>query len=327
MAKDTIDLERVRLRYDRRDGAIRLTSTDPRLRGKPFMLTLSRGSQAVDSLLDLFEAEGVISEDDILPETVDLDSIKDYRNGLQEQGLAGEEPLLRDSRLIFPVGMTYGSNVVAVDCGYAPFTLISGPRNTGKTEFLLALAQHAAASSISIHVLDPLSRGLDRSIPKLSRTSYGDGITGCHAQVGRILKELRLRLDNLRSSGEKSWVGYEARVGAMAPTFVFADALNSYGTGTWFSELARLGPMVGIHLFATLDSDSEPSADELEAFKQNFNRRILTGSAGTTETVSVFGKDPGISPRLLEPKGRAILKAGDRDPVVLQLVQGRSAAS
>jgi len=66
MAEDSIDLN-LRARYDRKAGVFRLTAADPKLEGLPFQVTLSRGSESVESLQSLFFQASLIGSRDFTP--------------------------------------------------------------------------------------------------------------------------------------------------------------------------------------------------------------------------------------------------------------------
>lgn len=84
MAEDSIDLN-LRARYDRRAGVFRLTAADPRLQGLPFQVTLSRGSESVDSLQELFLRESFIDSEDSIPSKPNLLKSSDYPRRVEEQ--------------------------------------------------------------------------------------------------------------------------------------------------------------------------------------------------------------------------------------------------
>lgn len=77
MAEDSIDLN-LRARYDRRAGVFRLTAADPRLQGLPFQVTLSRGSESVDSLQEIFLRESAIDVEDSVPSRPNLLKSSDF---------------------------------------------------------------------------------------------------------------------------------------------------------------------------------------------------------------------------------------------------------
>jgi len=84
MAEDSIDLN-LRARYDRKAGVFRLTAADPRLQGLPFQVTLSRGSDSVDSLQELFLRESLMEPEDSAPSRPNLLKSSDYPRRVEEQ--------------------------------------------------------------------------------------------------------------------------------------------------------------------------------------------------------------------------------------------------
>jgi len=314
MADDAIDLDSVRIRYDPRDGAFRLTSADPRLKGKPFMLTLSRESKAVASLLDVFRAEGIIRDEDLIPTRVTVQSTQRYDGILDEYTLAGKPQPHRDTRLSFTAGKISPSEVVAIDLGYAPHTLITGASGTGKTELLRSWARSALARESDIRILDPKDEGIGVGLP-LSGGALSSGLPLVERTMRLVLEEYRVRNSKLHRSGALSSADYEAHHGAMAPLFVFADSLESFASLSWLSELLSFGEKVGIYILATAHSAFSIPALSDDSVLMNFDRRIALGVPSSPS------EDSGISHRLLSNPGRGALWTYGSKPTVLQFVQ------
>ena len=280
MAEDSIDLERVRVRYDRRDGAFRLTSADPRLKGRSFRLTLSKGSDAVDSLMDVFEEEGILSAEDRIPTVVRLRELAGLSQEVDEYHLTGQLRPLQDSRLVFTVGQHMGGASMSVDLGYSPHTLVTGEAGTGKTQtlriFLKAARELALARKADLLIVNSFE---------------SDGSK--YATLGKLTGILRARIQMLQSTGATNSRGYEARVGSMAPLFVFVDGLDRLKLSDWLPELLSFGEKVGIYLFATVRAteDIPRFADEYTLL--NIGRRIemglpSQGSPGSTLSRRLF---------------------------------------
>lgn len=326
MAKDAIDLESVRIHYDRRDGAFRLTSADSRLRGKPFQLTLSKDSKSVESLLELFRTEGIIDQerDSNFPARVDLNSLGYFANGLDEYTIAGKERPLWDSRLGFPLGLRYDEFPVTIDLAYAAHTLITGAPGYGKTELLIGLAEHAVREGRAVRILDPIGEKLAGRIPGIGAAAVsGPNRDGTAPMVNQVIAELRRRLTKLRETEAPNSVAYEARFGAMAPLFFFANSIErTSNENGWIEEILNFGEQVGIYLFATTPSSFDLPRLSDEAALLNFGRRVLVGPPQSPNENSF-----GISPRLLKEPGRGVLKTYDSKPLVLQLLAGTESAS
>ena len=314
MATDAIDLESVRIRYDHRDGAFRLTSADPRLKGKPFLVTLSRDSRAVSSLLDLFQEEGIIAEGDLLPRSVSLKDAKRYDTLLDEYAIAGLPRPHQDSRLIFALGKTSSRETVSIDLGYAAHTLITGATGTGKTSALATLAAQAAArnGAESVWLLDPLGENYKDGISELSAVRGGRGVAESRVIGETVAEVLHERLELLRFHGLKNSPDYEAAQGPMEPIFLFADHLEAFegiGEGTWARDILGFGEQVSIHLVANLYSPRSAQA----IGTNRFGRTIALGEPRSPE------RSGGISPRLLSNIGRGVLRTDGSKPTVLQL--------
>lgn len=84
MPQNSVDLN-LRARYDKRAGVFRLTAADPRLEGLPFQVTLSRGSESVDSLQELFLRESLMESEDSAPSRPNLLKSSDYPRRVEEQ--------------------------------------------------------------------------------------------------------------------------------------------------------------------------------------------------------------------------------------------------
>jgi len=299
MAEDSIDLERVRVRYDRRDGAFRLTSADPRLKGRSFRLTLSKGSDAVDSLMDVFEEAGILSSEDRIPSVVRLRELAGLSQEVDEYSLTGQERPVQDSRLVFPVGQHMGGAAMSVDLGYSPHTLITGEAKTGKTQTLRIFARRAR------------ELGLAREASILIvNSSQSDGSK--YATLGKLTSTLKARILMLQQTGARDSRDYEARVGTMAPLFVFVDGLDRVKHSDWLPELLSFGATVGIYLFATVNSvmDIPRFADDYTLL--HIGRRIEMGLP------SVGSPGSTLSKRLFDSLGRGTIST---DGFAAELVQ------
>lgn len=311
MANDAIDLEAVRIRYDRRNGTFRLTSADPRLKGKSFQLTVSRESVAMKSLLELFQEEGILKEEETLPTEVTLKSIGDWKLGLDEYAIAKiQKPDFRDTRLQFPLGQSSVKEPVAIDLGYAAHTLITGRPGAGKTDFIAVLANYARSVSREVRLVGEESW---TSLDLQSKTSLKPLIPA------QIVRELKTRSAELDATGKIDYIEYENKVGAMAPIFVFANELGDIdGSGSieWLKEILEYGERSGIFLFAVAHSVFEIPALSDDSVLLNFSRRIH------------FGQEPEkspISPRLLDGIGRGTLRTQGSKPTVLQFLSSTDA--
>lgn len=304
MANDAIDLESVRIRYDHPNGVFRITSIDPRLKGKPFQLTVSRDSAAVRSLLEVFQEEGIITADDELPTSVTLRSIGDWQNGLDDYAIAnGPRPAFSDTRLRLPLGQTTGSRPVAMDLSKAPHTLVTGAPGRGKSGFLGALASYAIESGKQVRIV-----GDERWAALIIHR-----ITGQRSiDPGKLMDELRERLDLLDRMGKMDYIEYENKVGAMPPVFVFADELSNTPMALdWMEEILDEGERAGFYLFAGAHSVFELPALADESSLLNFGRRIHLGQEAQRSE---------ISPRLLEGLGRATIRVDGSNPLLVQLM-------
>jgi len=318
MAKDAIDLDSVRIRYDHRDGAFRLTSADPRLKGKPFLVTLSRDSRAVASLLELFQEEGIITEGDLIPRSLSLQDVKRYDTLLDEYAIAGLPRPHQDSRLVLALGKTSSRETVSIDLGYAAHTLIAGATGTGKTALLTALAAQTAArnGASSVWLLDPLSEGYKDGVSELNSVRVGRGVGESTLIAETVAEVLHERLELLRRYGLKNSADYEAAQGPMAPIFLFADHLEAFdgaSEGIWARDILGFGEQVGVHLVANLFSPrSAPTIGT-----NRFGRKITMGEPLSPED------SEGISTRLLSNLGRGVLRTHGSKALVLQTVSPR----
>jgi len=314
MADESIDLESVRVRYDHRDGSFRITSADPRLKGKPFQLTLSRESSTMASLLSVFKEEGLIRDEDLIPLRVGLAELKRYDSVRDEYATAGVPRPHRDSRLVFPLGKSSRSELVTIDLGYAAHTLITGAPGTGKTETLRSLAVQSALKESYSWLLDPLGRSYGMGIEGLREGSYGYGLKSSQHIADAILDELYDRLGKLDRLRISNSVDYEASSGPMEPIFLYADSLEEFGAAGWINDILGFGARAGIYLFATVHS----SAALRGIGTGKFGRSIAMGvPANASQQI------PGVSESLLANIGRAVLQTGDSRPVALQVARGR----
>lgn len=351
MTKDSIELENVRLSYNKANGVLSLTSDDNRLGEAPMLLTLSESGDSRKRLIELFEAEDsslkasseelsytatssvASSADTVSTSDTAAHSNGDSNGDSISDNIAEDYNTRRsfrrsslvffDPRLLFPAGASYGFVPLNFDLNEAPATLIVGASGTGKSELLRALAQHALSSQHKVLFLDSYASGsTGLGLTDISENSAGRGLKACEAQLKALSVELSERTRALKAAGTRSWIEYDAIDGVMDPIFVFVDGLEALKDNFLLALLPAHATEAGVYLFATIrkSSDLEQGRVALESF----GRTVLLGVAEKEENLQVLGADPKIASRLLSVPGRGVFRANDGDLTLAQFAKTRS---
>lgn len=136
--KKYLELEGIRVYYDKSDDSIQLIAADPDLKGKPFHITLNHGTDTERSIRYLLVQKGVISKEQFYPQ----DFIP----------LTAENPYLAENKPghyswdEVPIGVTVNSEPVIISLKASPHTLVSGGAGVGKTVLLNNFLLHALKS-------------------------------------------------------------------------------------------------------------------------------------------------------------------------------------
>lgn len=308
---NSLEISDIRVKYDKNDGSLRLTSKDPDLKGKPFSITLTTASPTAQMLIELMKAEGLIP-DDTIPKNLVL------------QDLAQVASLYSPAQpLTFVLGQTFSESLVEVDFSVSPHCSISGSTGSGKTVLLRSIAQQAMLRpNINLTILDFSSVEWQASELR-SNDKVVNTIEAAQTELMRLSNEIELRYTRLKVEGknrasELKDPVYEFLLIDQAWLFLAERAeeddelakANRALAREQISNLLRVGRVVGIHvILASQYFDYTMLSGEAQA---NLAIRIAMGQTSYSKALEVFGKKAAYSFNMTQPRGRGVVQVYDK---------------
>lgn len=309
MKHKSLTLNNFQVRYNPETAEISITSKDPALKKKPFILNLSGDSPTYDTLLELLKQEGL----------VDMDKTRISKSIVIPDASQTDSPQ-GDFKTRIRIGETFLDKPVELDLANSPHTLVTGVAGGGKSVFQRLVAAHALLhkDEIDFYAID-LKRVELKSYfedsPERLATTLDDALN----LLEMLKRSIQGRYDLLEEAGKTSIAGMGKKA-----VYLMVDDLGTllYESGERTREgrledakriliqdqllyLARLGRSVGVYLFiGTQRPDSEIIPGELNSL---FSNRILMGSAGSQAAHLALAGRPEFGGGLLRIPGRAIV--------------------
>lgn len=311
--KKFLNLDNLRVFYDRKENVIKLTSTDEDLAGKPFQITLKQGTESETTLRDLLIENEVITEEEVDPQY----GIPKY----------AKYPLKKDDSSRwddFPMGVSKNGLEVRINVSSSPHALISGGTGSGKSvvirNYFLHTLRHKETWAVFGIDLKRVELSSYKNLPQV----YGIATTEDEAFV--MLRFIKEKLTERYQKMEEEGVNhlFALKEPPKAIMLIIEEAamlLAQEGIKTedgkrrkeevaeaqsTIATLARLGRAAGIHVVvATQRPDATIFSNELRA---NLDTRVAAGRMDPTSSTMLLNSDkaakiPG------ELKGRSVLKS------------------
>jgi S-DNA-T family DNA segregation ATPase FtsK/SpoIIIE len=291
-----LEISDIRVKYDKKDGSLRITSKDPELKGKPFSLTLTGDSPTAETLFELMRAHGLIEAAD-LPTNI---SLKDQA---ELQNLYDAEKPLR-----FVLGETYGGELTKIDLSNSPHMLVSGASEAGKSVLLRGIAkQISLRENFRLSVFDPT--GVQWSQDELRSQ---DRILRSNETLAAELEDLE---DELQHGYSRAAADAVSGAPSAAATYkvLMLDYASHFLLGSGIDKndevavakhelakqrlfrLLRLGRSSGIYvIFSTQNFDFETFPNEILAVVPI---RVAMGSSGYLKTAALLGEKASLRSR------------------------------
>lgn len=304
----SLEISDIRVKYDKNDGSLRITSKDPDLKGKPFTLTVTGNSPSADTIFKLMREHGLV-EDDGFPAKLSLESQAELENLYDPE-----------EELKFALGQTYGSNPVEIDLSASPHMLVSGAPGSGKSVILQSIAkQIGLRDNFRLTVFDPT--GVEWSQKDLRRQ---DRILQSNEALATELEQLEDELQYRYSRMDVEGVNHSTLMKTPEPyKILLLDYATKFLDGDGVDKtdevavakhelakkrlfkLLRLGRAAGIHvIIGTQRFDFGMMPGESLA---NISTRISMGSNRYTDTFALLGDKPFYGQGLLNHKGRGVV--------------------
>jgi len=303
--EDSTQLADVRISYDHKNGSIRLLSSDPRLAGKPFQLTITANSDSYKSLFELLENQGLVDMSKLdIPRGLKIDSV---------EVLAVEN---RDPRSSIQIGEGFANTPITLDLRVSPHVLIAGSAGSGKSVVLRNFIAHGLAhESIELRVID-LKRIEFAGYKYRAQDQIVTTIADSFTMLRKVSDSLTKRYSLLDKAKVKTYRDLPDELPAI---YVVIDELSSLLTTSndfpyahqvemkWLiTNIVKLGRAVGIYgIFGAQRIDADIIPGEIN---QNIETRILMGNSTPATAFSILGATPQFGGSLLNVRGRGIIK-------------------
>lgn len=304
MKHKSLTLSDVQVRYNPETADITLTSKDPAVKKKPFILTLSGDSPTYETLLELLQEAGL----------VDLEAIR-ISKSIVIPGPRETDSASGDFKTRIRIGETFLDEPVELDLANTPHTLITGATGSGKSILQRLVAAHALLHKDEIELY-----GID-----LKRVELSPYFLDSRENLATTLDDALSILDKLDRSIQERCEALKSGMESKA-IYLMVDELGMllYSSGIKTEEgrledakrliirenllrFARLGRSVGLYLFlGTQRPDAETVGAELKGLLSN---RILMGSAGSQAAQLTLSARPKFGGALLRVPGRAIVSS------------------
>lgn len=312
---NTLEISDIRVKYDKTDGSLRITSKDPDLRGKPFSITLTTSSPTAKTILELMDNEGLI-EPDRIPAGLVLSTAEEVANLYDP-----EKPLT------FSVGETFGGEVVKLDLRRTAHVVIAGNTGAGKSVLINTLAEQAKLrSNMNVTVCE----NFHSYSSSLDPAHYINTIEELQTTINRLYEMLEIRGKLLIAEGVYS---IETLSTPLPFELLFIDQASQFlrefkskpGNEFYVAKqkqirdklftLVRMGRSMGIHIIlASQHFDSSTLPHEPN---ENFLARFLMGPATHTANRAMFYAKPEFGMSLLQHRGRGVAQI-DKEQIPFQ---------
>jgi len=321
--KKFITLDGVRVYFDRKTNTIQITSTDKRIVGEPFKISLNQGTETEQTLRNLLLEEGVITEED-------TPGLRIPKRALYPTDFKTLRALPWNK---IPIGLGVDSEIVYWDVVKEPHSLIVGATGSGKSVYQRSLILHTLLHSDEWRFM-----GIDLKKVELSPykkytkvvLDIGDDLRSGVEVIEAAYKEMMKRYEAMESQGFNYFKDLkddkdeelpaimvmldEASMflsleGIQTDEGIITDGLHMQAQHL-VGTIARLGRAAGIHLAI---STQRPDATFLKSeLKANLDFRVAAGRLSPTPSNLTLGTDkatqlPG------DIRGRALIRSYNVD--------------
>jgi len=304
----SLEISDIRVKYDKNDGSLRITSKDPDLKGEPFSLTVTGNSPTAETLFKLMRAHGLVEEPE-LPTELTLQGREELR--------ALYDPA---KPLLFVLGETYKGELVEVHLSKAPHMLVSGATGAGKSVLLHNLAQQIGLrNNFRLSIFDPTgTQWRQEDLRPQDRILQSNEALA--VELEQLDDELQYRYYSMKAESVnnvallKNAPEYTVLMLDYASNFLLGISIDKKdGVAMAKHELAKQrlfkliwkGRAAGLHvILSTQQFDFEMIPGETLA---NIPIRVAMGSAGYLATVALLGDKPVYGKGVLSHHGRGVI--------------------
>jgi len=304
----SLEISDIRVKYDKNDGSLRITSKDPDLRGKPFSLTITGDSPSAQTMFQVMRENGLAVSDAIptkltVESKAELESFYDPKKPLQ-----------------FTLGKTYDSASVTMDLASSPHVLLGGGTGSGRSILLRSLlAQIGLRDNFKLTVFDPTTVEI-----KSEELRLQDKVINTPEALALELADLDDEIQYRYSRMEAEGVNHFTELSTKLPyRILMLDSASKFLTGEGVNQhnavavarhelakqllfsMPRLSRAAGIHIIIS-DFSLDPKTIPGETLA-NIGTRIMMGSSNYLEAVSLLGDKPAYGQGVLHNRGRGVV--------------------
>lgn len=308
---NALEISDIRVKYDKNDGSLRITSKDSDLKGKPFSLTVTNNSPTAETLLELMRERGLII-DNAIPTRLNVETKSELESFYDP-----------DSPLKFKIGQTYNSKDVDIDLRRLHNVLIGGKTGSGRSVLTRNLfKQIMLRDNFQLTVFDPTRVEITKKSLRAK-----DNVVNTYEELEKEILDLEADFQSRWRLMEEAGVNYFGDLDTdVSYRFLILDSASALLTEGDFSQdkldlarnefvkqllfkMIRYGWSVGIH-FVISTSDFNINMIPSDAL-YNIGARILMGSMPHVETSAILGSKPVYGPGVTRGLGRAVINMYD----------------
>lgn len=292
-----VSLKGVTAELDPITAGIVLKSTDRRLKGKPFKVTLAADSGSYSSILNILKDAGAV--------TTGANIRPSYRfYNVEQLEVPG-----RDPRCSIHLGKGIQDKDINLDLSEAPTVLFSGVAGSGKTVGVNnVLAYGLSRAEVKLAVID-LTK-IELNFTPRQHDLRATDLDGALRTLGSVHRELRSRNDLLSSLGMNDYSATGLPAIYLILDGIRWDSQYAQGLKPMLREILHSGRSLGIYTFIS-------SQDGLEGeLLAATSTTILFGSNSSETAHRILTRRLEIGSALLKNRGRAIIQTHGKQELV-----------
>lgn len=303
---NSLELSDIRVKYNKNDGSLRITSKDPDLKGKAFSLTVTSNSSSAKTLFELMRENGLVV-DNAIPTSLTVNSKTEFDSFYD-----------RENPLKFKLGETYNSAPVDFDLQASHNVLIGGGVGSGRSLLLRSLVkQTMLRDDFHLTVFDP-TRIEWRKETLRDQDCVLNTTESLVSEIFDLEEELQSRWKIMENAGVNYFgdlntaLPYRILVLDSISHFLNQDGDDELTTAKYdfakqlLFKMMHYGWIVGIHFVI---SSSQIDAEMLPAeVLSNTRARIITGSTDYSRSLALLGEKPVYGHGVLNHMGRGVIK-------------------
>lgn len=314
MSKTHIPLQ-VNVKYGT-NGSIELTSTDEKLRGRPFKIQLKNSSKSYKILNQLLVSNGIENLT-----TIDFPE----KSEMRVTDLSNLDVPEQDPRYTIRIGMAGKNETIDLNLLEHPNVFINGITGSGKSILQQNIILHALNhDDINVLHIDPTGINEYKNLDSKKYEYASSNSSAINTLLNNAVSVMYDRFRLLQDLGKNRYTMVETQhinsifIVIDEPAAILHENRMKYlnNEENYFArnikrnidEIARLGNAVGLYLFISSQVPILPSSALM-----NFNNRIICGNSPYSVSKALFNEPSEFGSYCFNVRGRAVIKtAGEK---------------